>query len=107
MNNDDDLKNVRHQLNKLADQQQNKKAMVMNHVLDHIQTRKNSRYGLWRMSGFALAAAITGFVILPNSDVFEPKQETQAVISPKLSPQMMEDLEMLMVLGEEKVPHGS
>lgn len=33
--------------------------------------------------------------------------QNQAVSVPKLSPQMVEDLEMLMVLGEDKVPHGS
>ena len=107
MNNDDHLKNVRNQLNKLADQQQINKAVIMNNVLEHIQDKETSRYSLWRMSGFALAAAITGIVFLPNSAVFESKPSTQAVISPKLSPQMMEDLEMLLVLGEDKVPHGS
>ncbi|MGM7369211.1 hypothetical protein ACOI3T_02810, partial [Acinetobacter baumannii] len=28
-------------------------------------------------------------------------------VNPKISPQMVEDLEMLMVLGEDKVQHGS
>jgi hypothetical protein len=35
------------------------------------------------------------------------KPQNQVVVTPKLSPQMVEDLEMLMVLGEDKVPHGS
>lgn len=59
------------------------------------------------MSGFALAAAITGFVILPASFDTSDQSQNQVMASPKLSPQMVEDLEMLSVLGEDKVPHGS
>ena len=59
------------------------------------------------MTGFALAAAITGFVILPNSVEIVGKPQNQVIVNPKLSPQMVEDLEMLMVLGEDKVQHGS
>ena len=33
--------------------------------------------------------------------------QDQVIVSPKLSPQMVEDMEMLMVLGEGKAPHGS
>ena len=59
------------------------------------------------MSGFALVATITGFVILPNAVTLNETPQTQVVSVPKLSPQMVEDLEMLMVLGEDKAPHGS
>jgi hypothetical protein len=61
------------------------------------------------MTGFALAAAITGFVVVPNAfDVSnEAHTPQQVVISPKLSPQMMEDLDMLSVFGEDKNSHGS
>ena len=59
------------------------------------------------MSGFALAAAITGFVILPSSFDLTEKPQNQVIVTPKLSPQMVEDFEMLSVLGEDKVPHGS
>lgn len=107
MSQDDNLKSIRNQLNKLADQQKIAKAVVMQNVLNDIQEQKSSRYTMWRMSGFALAAAITGFVVLPNSAVFDAQPETQVIVTPKLSPQMMEDLEMLLVLGEDKVPHGS
>jgi hypothetical protein len=103
---DEDMKRVTTKLDGLAKSHQNK-AAVMNHVLDHIQDKKTSRYSLWRMSGFALAAAITGFIVLPNAAVFKDQPQTQVVATPKLSPQMMEDLEMLLVLGEDKVPHGS
>ncbi len=79
----------------------------MQHVLDDIQNQKSSRYGLWKMSGFALAAAIAGFVVLPNSVTLDEKPHNQVVSTPKLSPQIVEDLEMLLVLGEDTVPHGS
>ena len=103
---DDFLKKVTSKLDNLAQQHQ-AKPMIMNHVLKHIQDKKTSRFGLFKMSGFAMAAALVGLIILPNSSELTPKPKNQVVISPKLSPQMVEDLEMLMVFGEEKVPHGS
>ena len=106
MKQDDFLKQVTSKLDGLARHHQDK-AAVMNHVLDNIQDKKTSRYGLWKMSGFALAAAIAGFVVLPNSIEMTTLPQNQAGSVAKLSPQMVEDLEMLMVLGEDKVPHGS
>lgn len=105
MNHDDYLKQVTSKLDGLA-QQHKDKASVVNHVLEHIQDKKTTRYGMWKMSGFALAAAITGIAILPHS---LPLHETtpQSHVSPKLSPQMVEDLEMLMVLADEQVRHDS
>ena len=106
MKQDDYLKKVTSKLDGLA-QHHKDKAVVMNHVIEEIQERETSRYGLWKMSGFALAAAIAGFVVFPNSINIAEKPQNQVVVTPKLSPQMVEDLEMLMVLGEDKVPHGS
>ena len=106
MKQDDFLKQVTSKLDGLA-QHHKAKPVVMNHVIEEIQARETSRYGLWKMSGFALAAAIAGFVVLPNSMEMTTQPQNQAVSVPKLSPQMVEDLEMLMVLGEDKVPHGS
>lgn len=106
MKNDDFTKQVTSKLDGLA-RQHKEKAVVMNHVLERIQEKPSSHYSLWKMGGFALAAAITGFVVLPNSLEMMEKPQNQVVVSPKLSPQMVEDLEMLMVLGEDKVPHGS
>lgn len=103
---DDFLKQVTSKLDGLAQHHKNK-PVVMQHVLDDIQDQKSSRYGLWKMSGFALAAAIAGFVVLPNSVTLDEKPLNQVVSTPKLSPQMVEDLEMLLVLGEDTVPHGS
>lgn len=108
MNNDDFTKQVTAKLDELARHHRNK-AVVMNNVLDRIQDQPTSRFGNWKMTGFALAAAITGFVVVPNAfDVSnEAHAPQQVVISPKLSPQMMEDLDMLSVFGEDKNSHGS
>lgn len=107
-NNDDFAKQVTAKLDQLAHNHRNK-AVVMDHVLEKIQSKPaSSTFMNWKLTGFALAAAITGFVVLPNAVEFGEKPNTQqVVISPKLSPQMMEDLEMLSVFGEEKVAHGS
>ncbi|MFU9045177.1 hypothetical protein ACNAUY_02035 [Acinetobacter tibetensis] len=106
MKQDDFLKQITSKLDGLA-QQHKAKPVVMNHVLDHIQQKKSSRFIYFKMTGFALAAAIAGIVVLPNSIDMSEKPQNQVVVTPKLSPQMVEDLEMLMVLGEDKVPHGS
>jgi hypothetical protein len=107
MKQDDFLKQVTSKLDGLA-QHHAQKPAVMNNVLENIHERETSRYGFLKMSGFALAAAITGIVILPNSvTTLNEKPQNQVVSAPKLSPQMVEDLEMLMVLGEDKAPHGS
>jgi len=106
MKHDDFIKQVNQKLDRLAQSHQ-QKAKVMNNVLEHIHERESSRYGMLKMSGFALVAAIAGFIVLPNAVTMNTKPEVQIVSTPKLSPQMVEDLEMLMVLGEDKVPHGS
>ena len=109
MNKDDFTKQVTNKLDGLAHNHRNK-AVVMNKVFDHIENKSTSRYRAWKMTGFALAAAITGFVVIPNA--FNPSnepinQQQQVIVNPKLSPQMMEDLEMLSVFGEDKNSHGS
>lgn len=107
MKKDEFTKQVTSKLDQLAKEQQHNKMQVMNHVLDTVQKKPTSYYSVWKMTGFALAAAITGIVILPNSLQMSEKPQNQVVVNPKLSPQMVEDMEMLMVLGEDKVPHGS
>lgn len=108
MNNDDFTKQVTGKLNSLAQHHRNK-AVVMEHVLEEIKDKSfKSHFMTWKMTGFALAAAITGFVILPNAvDLDDKPSQQQVVVTPKLSPQMMEDLEMLSVFGEESAAHGS
>ena len=108
MNHDEFTKQVTEKLNVLASQHRNK-AVVMEHVLDEIKDKPLfSQFTTWKVTGFALAAAITGFVVLPNAvDLEEAPSPQQVIVTPKLSPQMMEDLEMLSVFGEDKSAHGS
>ena len=107
MKKDEFTKQVTSKLDQLAREQHHNKMLVMNHVLDSVQKRPTSFYSIWKMTGFALAAAIMGVVVLPSSLQLTDKPQNQVSVNPKLSPQMVEDMEMLMVLGEGKVPHGS
>ena len=106
MKKDEFTQQLTSKLDQLAKDQQQNKMLVMNHVLDHVQRKPVSYYSVWKMTGFAIAAAIMGIVVLPNSTMFVDKSQNQAT-TVKLSPQMVEDMEMLMVLGEDKIPHGS
>lgn len=107
MNKDEFTKQVTSKLDQLAKEQHHSKMLVMNHVLDTVQKKPTSYYSIWKMTGFALAAAITGIVVLPNSIDLADKPQNQVIVNPKLSPQMVEDMEMLMAFGEDRIPHGS
>jgi len=107
MNKDEFTKQVTSKLDQLAKEQHHNKMLVMNHVLDTVQKKPTSYYSIWKMTGFALAAAITGIVVLPNSIDLADKPQNQVIVNPKLSPQMVEDMEMLMAFGEDRVPHSS
>ncbi len=107
MNKDEFTKQVTSKLDQLAKEQHHYKMLVMNHVLDTVQKKPTSYYSIWKMTGFALAAAITGIVVLPNSIDLADKPQNQVIVNPKLSPQMVEDMEMLMAFGEDRIPHGS
>ena len=107
MKKDEFTKQVTSKLDQLAREQHPNKMLVMNHVLDSVQKRPTSFYSIWKMTGFAFAAAIMGVVVLPSALQLTDKPQNQVIVNPKLSPQMVEDMEMLMVLGEGKVPHGS
>ncbi|UOB53290.1 hypothetical protein [Acinetobacter junii] len=107
MNKDEFTKQVTSKLDQLAKEQHHNKMLVMNNVLDTVQKKPTSYYSIWKMTGFALAAAITGIVVLPNSIDLADKPQNQVIVNPKLSPQMVEDMEMLMAFGEDRVPHGS
>ena len=107
MKKDEFTKQVTSKLDQLAREQHHNKMLVMNHVLDSVQKKHTSFYSIWKMTGFAFAAAIMRVVVLPSSLQLTDKPQNQVIVNPKLSPQMVEDMEMLMVLGEGKVPHGS
>lgn len=104
--NQHDLKQLRAKLDQLA-QHHPHKPMVIERVLQRIQPQQRGYFAIWKLTGFALAAAITGFVVLPSAVDVTDQNSNQVVVNPKLSPQMMEDLEMLSVLGEDVVIHGS
>lgn len=106
MKHDDYLKQVTSKLDQLA-QHHKDSAVVVHTVLEKIQDKKTSRYGVWKMSSFAVAAAIAGIVIVPHFGTITEPTQNQVQVTPKLSPQMVDDLEMLMVLGEDRGPHGS
>lgn len=107
MKKDEFTKHVTSKLDQLAKEQHHNKMMVMNHVLDTVQKKPTSYYSVWKMTGFAFAAALMGIMVLPSSLQLADQPQNQVVVNPKLSPQMVEDMEMLLVLGEDKVPHGS
>ena len=46
-------------------------------------------------------------MVLPSAVDVSDQNTNQVLVNPKLSPQMMEDLEMLSVLGEDASAHGS
>lgn len=106
MRHDDFSKKITQRLDHLARQHQNQ-PKVMNHVLEHVQQRTTTHYGWWKMSGFALAAALAGVLIFPNTETLNEAPITQTQNVTKLSPQLVEDLEMLRVLGEDHGQHGS
>ena len=108
--NDDFTNQIIQKFEKLAQEHKDKNT-IMNQVLDHVHHERHRRHNIWKMTSFALAATLAGFLILPNALNMHSKQQPQQVIvntnSNKLSPQMMEDLEMVMVFGEDKNTHGS
>lgn len=83
------------------------KDQVLNHVMNAIRPRPAARKHIWAMSGFALAAAITGISLAPNLLSHQRSVEPQTISTAKLSPQMIEDLEMLSLLGAETKNYGS
>lgn len=79
---------------------------VLKHVMHAVQQRPAKRQ-VWAMSGFALAAAIAGMSLAPNLLSHQSAVQPQTVNTAKLSPQMIEDLEMLSLLGTETKKYGS
>lgn len=105
MNNDD----LQHKIIATLDQKarhHHNRHQVMENVFVHIEQKRHERFNRWGITGFALAAAITGIVVVPNGLIEESQQQQQISVStPKLTPQLVDDLEMLLVLGED-IKHG-
>lgn len=104
---DEFTKQIISKLNQAAYQHPDQ-ADVAKYVLAEITPRKSHKVRVWAMGGLALAAALSGITViptlLPNPHA---EQMNQAVVAPKLSPQMIEDLEMLSLLGAESNNYGS
>lgn len=97
MNQDEFTKQIIQKLDHLAKTHAQKNA-VQNNVLQAIKPN-------WK---YALAAALAIFMIVPTAThFFDHKEQTSIAVSNKISPQMAEDLEMMMVFGEDKTTHGS
>ena len=84
------------------------KGIVLTHVMQAIKPRQSANRRTWAIGGFALAAAITGIGLAPNLLLQQPHiPSNQIAESAKMSPQMIEDLEMLSLLGMENDKYGS
>lgn len=92
-----------------AAQQHPEQELVLSYVMQAIKPRRVViKQRTWAMSGFALAAAISGIALLPNLISQQPNaQPNQIAESAKMSPQMIEDLEMLSLFGVESDKYGS
>lgn len=83
--------------------QQHASQLIIRSVFASIEQRRHQKYNRWGI-GLAFAAAITGISIIPSG--IDQKQTEIMVNTPKLTPQLADDLEMLLVLGED-IKHGS
>ncbi len=102
MNQDNFNQKIIDALNQKAHQQQ--KQEVIDQVLIHIEEAATPKYNRHLSIGLALAAAITGLSIIPGIIMTElPNSQDTTAQTPKLSPQLADDLEMLLVLGEDTV----
>lgn len=107
MKNDQFNQDVSKKLDQLA-QQHNGKAIVMQNVMARIEKSSSPRLALWKLTGYAMAAAIMGVVVIPSALDITPNQYPQHTqLNPKLSPQMIEDLEMLAIFAEDHTTRGS
>lgn len=104
---DEFTQHIVHVLNQQA-KQHPARPLIVDHVMAAVKPAKKHRIRTWTMGGMALAAAISGVSIVPS---FFPNahQEklNEVVAAPKLSPQMIEDLEMLSLLGAGNQNYGS
>ncbi|OUY08463.1 hypothetical protein CAP51_02285 [Acinetobacter populi] len=92
-------------LNQKADNL-NKRHAVISGVFARIEEKRHQKYNRWGV-GLAFAAAITGLSIVPSTLMPNHDDQPKMVVNtPKLTPQLADDLEMLLVLGED-IPHGS
>lgn len=104
---DEFTRNIVRTLEQGAEQHPDKE-IVLTHVMQAIKPRQSANRRTWAIGGFALAAAISGISLAPNLLSQQPNiQPNQIAESAKMSPQMIEDLEMLSLLGMESDKYGS
>ena len=96
----DDLNKIIEALDHKAKHHSNKH-IVMEGVFQKIEEKHHQRFNRWGIAGFALAAAITGITILPTNMIPDSPETSANITTPKLTPQLADDLEMLLVLGED------
>ncbi|MBF7694913.1 hypothetical protein [Acinetobacter rathckeae] len=110
MNKNQFEQNITKKLDTLAQQHPNK-SQVITHVLGHIKDKKANKRHMWKVTSLAFAAVLASIAIAPNVFHFMNKNDdasqTAMATTEKLSPQMVEDLEMVMVFGENNPRHGS
>ncbi|SDB84997.1 hypothetical protein [Acinetobacter boissieri] len=83
---------------------------VISNVLKDIRDQKQRQRNGWKITSLAFAAVLASIIIAPNIFHIMSKDEstqTAMATTEKLSPQMVEDLEMVMVFGENNLRHGS
>ena len=100
MQHDDLNKKIIHALEHKA-KSHNKKQVVIQNVFQRIEEQKHHRFSRWGIAGFALAAAITGISIFPTHVIDQSHDTHVEMQTLKLTPQLADDLEMLLVLGED------
>lgn len=93
-------------LNQIA-QQHPHQADVERFVEQAIQPARKQHTRKWAFGGLALAAALTGITVAPHMIQAWHQEQVNQAAAPKLSPQMMEDMEMLSLLGTENHNYGS
>lgn len=93
-------KEIISKLEKLAKQHPNRH-IVNSQVFQKLKTKHNQRVARWSMFAFTLVATITGITLFPHATVDHKSDQSTINQSQKLSPQLADDLEMLLVLGED------
>lgn len=88
-------------------QQHPDQEQLVQQVMQSIHKRSTSRRQTWAFSGLALAAALTAVTFAPDLLTHSQQLSPEQINTVKLSPQMVEDLEMLSLLGVEKNNYGS
>lgn len=72
------------------------------------QPQRHSVLNRWGVAGLALAAALTGLSVIPDGAFNRQEEQPQMTTGTpsKLTPQLADDLEMLLVLGEDSSRGG-